>query len=407
MANQLLTISMITKESLRVLVGNLKFATNVNRGFNDEFQIKGAKIGQTVNIRKPARYVGRTGPVVNIEAQTETYVPLTLDQQYGVDLAFTSAEQSMSLDMYSDRVIKPAMANIANRIDAYVANQSYKVYNQVGTPGTALTGGPTGTALQAVLAAGVKLDQFLAPRDGTRAFLMDPSMQATLVSAGLNLFNPAGVISDQYKAGQLTEALGFGMYMDQNEPSTVAPTYAGTPLVNGAGQSGSTLVTDGWTSGSTTLTAGTVFTIAGVNAVNPQSKQAYNTPQQFVVLTTVSDTTGALTAVISPSIVTSGAFQNVSAGPADNAAITVAGATGVATQLSTAFHPDAFVCGWAELDVPGGVDMAVRATDPDTGVSVRLVRAYDVITDRWITRFDTLFGANTMYEQLACRVATS
>lgn len=396
---------MITRESLRVLTGNLKFATNVNRGFNDEFAIKGAKIGQTLNIRKPARYNGRTGPVVSLEAQTETYVPLTLDQQYGVDLAFTSAEQTMSLDLYSQRVIKPAMAQIANRIDAFVASQARKVYNQVGTPGTAISSLTSQQRLDLVLASGVKLDNTLTPRDGTRSFLMDPGTQAALAGAGVTLFNPAGVISDQYRTGQLTEALGFGMYMDQNLPIIGASTYAGTPKVNGAGQSGSSLVTDGWTSGASTLTEGAVFTIAGVYAVNPQSKAVLRDLQQFVVTATVSDSSGAMSIGISPAIVASGAFQNVSAAPADNADITVAAATGVATPLSVAFHPDAFVAGFAELDVPGGVDMAARETDPDTGVSVRIVRQYDIVTDRWITRFDTLFGANTLYEQLAVRVA--
>ena len=153
MANTLLTISMITQESLRVLTGSLKFVTNVNQRYDQEFAIKGAKIGQTINIRKPARYVGRTGPVINIESQTETYVPLTLNQQYGVDLSFTSQEQTLSLDAYSDRVIKPAMANIANRIDAYAMSYLSKVYNQVGSPGTPVS------ALSTYLAAGVKLDQ--------------------------------------------------------------------------------------------------------------------------------------------------------------------------------------------------------------------------------------------------------
>lgn len=401
MANQLLTISMITKESLRVLTGSLKFVANVNQGFNDQFNIKGAKIGQTVNIRKPARYNGRVGPVVNIEAQTETYVPLTIDQQYGVDLSFTSAEQTMSLDMYSDRVIKPAMANIANRIDAYGLGYLSKVYNQVGTPGSPVS------ALTTYLAAGTKLDQTLTPRDGTRVMLTDPYTQATATGLGLNLFNPQAEISEQYKSGMLANALGFNWYMDQNMPIHTNGAFAGTPAVNGAGQSGSTLVTDGWTSGAATLTAGTVFTIAGVFAVNPQTKATLSALQQFVVMETVSDTTGAMSISISPAIVTSGAFKNVSAAPADNALLSIAGATGVATQLSAAFHRDAFVFGVADLDVPGGTDMAYRATDPQTGLSVRVIRDYNVVTDQWITRFDILFGFNTLYEQLACRVATS
>ena len=401
MANQLLTISMITKESLRVLVGTLKFVANIAQRWDDEFAIKGAKIGQTVNIRKPARYQGRTGPVVNIEAQTETYVPLTLDQQYGVDLSFTSAEQTMSLDMYSDRVIKPAMANIASRMDAYGLGYLSKVYNQVGAPGSAVT------SLVTYLAAGTKLDQTLTPRDGERVMLTDPYTQATATSLGLNLFNPQPVISEQYKTGQLADALGFKWFMDQNMPIQTNGPYGGSPIVQGANQTGASLITSGWSSGATTLTAGTVFTIAGVKAVNPQTKATLAADQQFVVLTTVSDTTGAITASISPSIVASGAFQNVSRAPTTNDVITVAGATNVSTQLSAAFHPDAFVVGVAALDVPGGTDMAYRATDPNTGLSVRVIRDYNVVTDQWITRFDILFGFNTLYEQLACRIATS
>ena len=395
MANQLLTISMITQESLRVLTGSLKFMTNVNQGYNDEFAIKGAKIGQTINIRKPARYVGRTGPVVSIEAQTETYVPLTLSEQYGVDLSFTSQEQTLSLDMYSDRVIKPAMAQIANRMDAYGLSFLNKVYNQVGSPGSSVS------SLNTYLQAGVKLDQNLAPRDGTWKFVADPNTQAVATGLGLNLFNPQPVISEQYRQGQLAQALGFEWYMDQNIPAHANGVFSGTIEVDGAGQTGGTLVIKGLTG---TLTAGTVFTIAGVNAVNPQTKQNLGVPQQFVVL---ADRTGDGAMSISPAIVTSGAFQNVSAGPADSAGISIAGGSGVSTQLSVAYHPDAFVMGVAELDVPGGTDRAFRATDPQTGVSVRIIRDYSVVTDQWITRFDVLFGFNTLYEQLACRIATT
>lgn len=395
MANQLLTISMITQESLRVLTGSLKFMTNVNQGYDNEFGVKGAKIGQTINIRKPARYNGRTGPVVNIEAQTETYIPLTLDQQYGVDLSFTSQEQTLSLDMYSDRVIKPAMAQIANRMDGYGLSFLSKVYNQVGSPGSSVS------SLGTYLNAGVKLDQNLAPRDGSWVFMADPATQATATGLGLNLFNPQSNISEQYRKGQLAEALGFKWYMDQNVPRHANGTFSGTIEVDGAGQTGGTLVIKGLTG---TLTAGTVFTIAGVNAVNPQTKANLGVPQQFVVL---ADRTGAGAMTISPSIVASGAFQNVSATAADSAGITVAGASGVSTQLSVAYHPDAFVMGVAELDTPGGTDRAFRATDPQTGVSVRIIRDYNVVTDQWITRFDVLFGFNTLYEQLACRIATS
>ena len=395
MSNQLLTISMITQESLRVLVGSLKFMTNVNQGYNDQFAISGAKIGQTINIRKPARYNGRTGPIISVESQTETYTPLTLDQQYGVDLSFTSQEQTLSLDMYSDRVIKPAMANIASRIDAFALTYLSKIYNQVGSPGSAVS------SLNTYLQAGVKLDQNLAPRDGSWVFMADPATQATATGLGLNLFNPQPTISEQYKKGQLAEALGFKWYMDQSMPRHANGTFSGTLEVDGAGQTGGTLVIKGLTG---TLTAGTVFTLQGVNAVNPQTKVDLGVPQQFVVL---ADRTGNGAMTISPAIVASGAFQNVSATAADSADITVAGGSGVGTTLSVAYHPDAFVMGVADLDIPGGTDRAFMARDPNSGVSVRIIRDYSVVTDQFITRFDILFGFNTLYEQLACRIATS
>ena len=402
MSNTLLTVSMITKESLRVLVGSLKFVTNVKQGYDGEFGRAGAKIGQTLNIRKPARYIGRTGPVVDIEAQTETYVPLTLSQQYGVDLSFTSAEQTLSLDMYSDRVIKPAMANIANRIDGYGMSFINQIYNQVGTPGSAVS------SLSTYLAAGTKLDQTLTPRDGERVFVTDPYTQATATGLGINLFNPQAAISEQYKRGQLAEALGFKWFMDQNAPIQTNGAFSGTPEVNGVSQSGGSLVTNGWGAGSV-MTVGTVFTIAGVFAVNPQTKATLSVLQQFVALATATaDGSGNMTISVSPSIVGPGsAFQNVSVLPTTGNLITVAGASGAATQLSVAFHPDAFVFASADLDKPGGVDLAAVATDPQTGLSVRLIRDYDIRSDQMITRFDILFGFGTLYEQLACRVATS
>ena len=287
------------------------------------------------------------------------------------------------------------MAQIANRMDGYGLSFLSKVYNQVGSPGSSVS------SLNTYLSAGVKLDQNLAPRDGSWVFMADPQTQATATGLGLNLFNPQSNISEQYRKGQLAEALGFKWYMDQNVPRHANGTFSGTIEVDGAGQTGGTLVIKGLTG---TLTAGTVFTIAGVNAVNPQTKANLGVPQQFVVL---ADRTGAGAMTISPAIVASGAFQNVSATAADSAGITVAGASGVSTQLSVAYHPDAFVMGVAELDTPGGTDRAFRATDPQTGVSVRIIRDYNVVTDQWITRFDVLFGFNTLYEQLACRIATS
>jgi hypothetical protein len=403
MSNSILTISMITREALRVLSNNLTFTMNVNRGYDDQFGRHGAMIGQTVNIRKPAQYLGRRGPIVSIEAQNETYVPLVLNTQYGVDLSFTSAELSLSLDDFSERVIKPAIVHIANMIDGDGLLLLNQIYNQVGTPGTALTNN------QVFLQAGVVLDQNLAPRDNLRSMVLDPATQAFAVFQGTTLFNPNNVISEQYKSGQMGNAYGFDWYMDQQAPTHTNGTYGGSPAVNGANQTGSSLITNGWTATTTSLNVGDIFTIAGVYRVNAQSKLPQTTLQQFVVTAqTVTDGSGNSTIAIAPAIITSGSLQNVSNSPGATAAITVVGASGVTTQLSVAFHRDAFVFGCAPLVVPPkGVVEAAIETDPQTGLAIRMIQSYDVRTDQFISRFDLLGGWATLYPQLAVRIATT
>ena len=153
MSNQLLTISMITNEALRVLTNSLVFTRAISRQYDDKFAIEGAKIGTTINLRKPPRYVGRTGPALQVESSVETYVPLTLNTQFGVDMAFTTQDLSLNISDFSDRFIKPAIAAVANKIDYDGLQQFLNVYNMVGTPGV-LSNSPTqAQSLNTILAA--------------------------------------------------------------------------------------------------------------------------------------------------------------------------------------------------------------------------------------------------------------
>lgn len=396
---------MITREALRILSNNLTFAMNVNRNYDDQFGRHGAMIGQTVNIRKPAKYLTTVGPVVNIQAQNETYVPLVLNNQWQVSLSFTSAEMSLSIDDFSERVIKPAIVNLANTVDAYGFAQLNSIYNATGTPGVALSNNKT------FLDAGTVLDLNLAPRDDMRTMLVDPATQAFAVYNGTTLFNPAAVISDQYIAGQMGDAYGFNWFMDQQIPTHTVGTYGGSPIVNGLNQTGSSLITNGWTATTTSLNVGDIFTIGNVFRVNDQSKAAQTQLQQFVVTAqTVTDSSGNSTISISPPIqdATFGAQQNVSVAATTNDVITVLGASGVTSQQSVAFHRDAFVLGIAPLVVPpAGVVQAGVETDPQTGLSIRMIMSYDIRSDQFITRFDILGGWAILYPQLATRIFTS
>ena len=401
MANTLLTISMITREALRVLENNLTFTKGVNRQYDDKFGVEGAKIGTVLNVRKPPRYIGRTGTAISIEDATETQVAVTLDTQFGVDITFTSEDLALKIDDFSQRFITPAIATVANKID-HAGLALYKdIYNSVGVPGT------PPTALLTYLEAGVKLDNNAAPIDGQRSVVVTPLMQAKIVDALKGLFQQSSAIATQYRKGTMGTTAGFDWLMDQNVNTHTVGPLGGTPLVNGSTTSGATtLVTDGWTSSAASrLLKGDIFTLAGVNGVNPQSRQSTGLAQQFVVTADVSsDGSGNLTAAISPAITSSGAFQTVDALPADNAALTIIGAASTQTPQGLAHHRDAFTLAMADLPLPQGTDMAARVSDSQLGMSIRMIRDYDISTDKFPCRLDVLFGWATLRPELACRV---
>lgn len=406
MSNTLLTIGMITKETLAVLENELTFTRLVSRAYDSQFAKIGAKIGDTINIRKPVRYVGRRTATLNVEGTVETSVPLTVSTQYGTDMSFTSAELALSMDEFKERIIKPAVANIANMID-YDGLQQYKnVYNVVGTPGT------TPNTLLTYLNAGVALDNEAAPM-GDRNICMNPQAQATIVNALTAIFNPGKQISDQYLKGKMGTAAGFDWYMDQNVAVHTIGTYAGTPLTNypttAFVQGAQSLVTDGWTATTTTLNIGDVFTIAGVNGINPQNRQSTGVLKNFVVTAvTTTDVSGNSTIAFSPAIIApvNGVAvynQTTTALPANNAAITVFGASTTQTPQNVAFCKDAFT--FAAVDLPDmpGVEVS-RATSPKLGMSIRLMRGTDMINDRAISRLDLLGGWATLRPELAVRI---
>lgn len=402
MSNTLINSSIITNEALRVLENSLTFANQINRNYDDKFAQDGAKIGDTLNIRKPARYIGRTGAALAVEDHTETSVPLQLTTQFGVDVNFTTSDWTLKLDDVSNRIIKPAMATIANKIDRDGLLEYKNVYNAVGTVAT------TPSTLRVFLDAGAKLDYEAAPRDGQRSVVIDPVASASMVDAQKGLFNAQSQISGAYRTGLMgKDTLGLDWYMDQNVVAHTVGPLGGTPLVNGVPASGATsLVTDGWTAAAASrLKKGDIFTIANVYAVNPQSRQSTGQLRQFVVTADVSsDGSGNATLSISPAITNSGAFQTVDSLPADNAAMTIMGTSGQIGIANMAFHKDFCVLACADLVMPKGVHASSRASSKAAGLSIRMVQAYDINNDKLPMRFDVLYGYKTVYAELACRI---
>jgi hypothetical protein len=400
MANSLLTPTVIAKEMLMEFKNQLGMGNDVNRQYDDQFAKKGAKIGSSITIRKPNRYAVQTGATLVNQDVTEESSILTLDKQKHVAIKFTSADMALTIDDFKNRYITSAVSALANQVDIDLHALYKDVPNLVGSAGTT-----PATAL-VWLQGGQKLDEFGAPMDGKRCTSLNPAAQAATVDGLKGLFQSSEKISSQYEKGRMGQGLGFNFRMSQNVASHTVGPLGGTPLVNGASQTGATLVTDGWTaSAASRLKQGDVFTIANVFAVNPISKISTGALQQFVVTADVSsDGSGNLTAAISPSIVTSGALQTVSGSPADNAAVTVVGTAATAYPQNLAFHRDAFVLGCADLELPSGVDFAAVASDAEAGLSLRIVRAYDISADTFPCRIDILYGLKTVRPEWACRV---
>jgi hypothetical protein len=397
MANTIYTPQVITKEFARLLVNNLGFVRTIDRQYDNRFAKSGAKIGQTLDIRLSNQFTTRDGITMSAQDYVERKTQLTVSSIVGVDLSFGALELALSFDDFSGRVLKPAAATLANKLDVLCLQMARDVYFSSGTPGT------TPATAASLLGVGQLMNEVAVPEP--RSMCVNPAANAALVNGMSGFFNPQGAISEQFKKGMMgRNVLGFDeIMMDQNVYMHTVGPLGGTPLVNGASQTGATLVTDGWTAAAANrLKKGDVFTIAGVYSVNPMSKQSTGRLQHFTVTADTDSTAlGAATIPISPAIVTSGAYQNVTGSPADNAALTIMGTASTAYPQNLAYHKDAFTLVTADLeDLP---DKECHRVVHE-GISISYVRG-STMTDRSVqVRFDILYGMLAKEPWKACRL---
>ena len=399
MANSLLTIDMITRKALEVLENNLVITRNVNRAYDDSFAVEGAKIGSTLRIRLPDRALVTDGAALQVQDVNQQFTTLVVDKQKHVGVNFTTAELTMSLDDFADRVLKPRISQLAASIDADVANSYLDMFNSVGTPGT------TPATSLVLLQAQQKLNESAAVAT-PRYLTVNPAANAGLVEGMKGLFNPVSTISRQFKSGLMGEGiLGFEeLAMSQSMKVHTTGTRTGTHTVTTtiATQGASTINITG--TGTQVIRRGDVFTIANVFAVNPQTRESTGSLQQFVVTETNTASGGAYTAVkISPAIYTAThALATVDSFPQSSAAITFLGAASTQFPQNLAYHRDAITFATADLVMPQGVDMASRQVH--NGISMRIVRQYDINNDRLPCRIDVLYGYKTIRPEMAVRV---
>jgi hypothetical protein len=400
MSNSILTIDMITRKALEILENNLVLTRNVNRQYDDSFAVEGAKIGSTLRIRLPDRALVTDGAALQVQDDNEQFTTLTVASQKHIGVNFTTAELTMQLDDFADRVLKPRISQLAASIDADVANAFQTIGNSVGTPGTT----PSTSAV--LLAAQQKLNEnaaVMSPRYAT----VNPAANAGLVEGMKGLFNPTDTISKQFKNGLMgTGVLGFD---EINMSQSIKQFTTGTRNA-ATGSTSAAVTTEGATTiaitgagNNLTVRAGDVFTVNGCFAVNPQTRESTGSLFQFVALSNVSlGGSGEGTITVAPIYSANHALATVTSLPANSQAVVFVGAGNTQYAQNLVYHKDAITFATADLLLPQGVDMASRQVH--NGISLRVVRQYDINNDRMPCRIDVLYGYSTIRPQMACRL---
>lgn len=398
MPNSILTPTAVTREALRILHQKLNFVGNIKRDYDDSFAKSGAKIGDSLKIRLPNQYTVRTGATLSAQDTSEISTTLQVATQKGVDLNFTSVDLTMSLDDFSKRILDPAMSVLAANIEADALSMMLDVYQNVNNIGSAITFGK-------LMSSRKVLNDALAPIDNNRSILLNTQDNVDLVDGLKGLFQDSAAIKEQYREGSMGRTGGFDFY----ENTLIANQTTGTSAaatgytVNGAVTvNGSTAVT--LAAGANTFKKGDVITFVGCNRVHPETKADTGVLQQFVVTADYAGGAGSLS--FAPAIYTSGGRQNVvAAGIANGVAVAKIGGASAIYKPSLAFHKDAFAFATADLVMPQGVDFASRQVLD--GISMRIVRQYDINNDKFPCRLDVLYGYKTIRPELACRILSN
>ena len=431
MANQILTDDKINREALRILHENLTFTTSINTQYDSSFSTGGAKIGDSMRIRKPARYITRDGKALSTQDHRETNTQLTLTRQKGVDIEVSSSDLTLGLDDFSDKIVKPAMAQLASAIEADVLSVTQSIGQTVLT---------TGLTFEDVVTAQALMYNQTTPMDDQWNMMVDPLMQVNVVNELKGLFQDSKEISDQYKKGYMGVTGGYTWFQSARIPTQeILGSNAGDTATGDFTQGGDTLAVTALAGG---LKAGQTFTVAGVFEIHPETKKVYPTLKKFVVAEDVApagtsikyfaindysnaDTVGAgesstrlyprgleygqKSYAVPVTITTNddkfnAAQANQSTLVATGAALVFLGDTPGAGFLpqSVGFHKDAFTVGFADLVLPKGTDMAARHVYDN--ISMRMVRDFDISTDNFPMRFDVLYGYQTLRPEYACRI---
>lgn len=390
--NTILTMDMITAKALVILHQKLNFVGSINRQYDNSFANQGAQIGTTLRIRNPAQYTVATTQALALQNFVETNTTLTVNTRAQVAMQFTSQELTMNINDFGSQVIEPAINVLAANIESTTINALYpSVYNQTGVVGAQ-------TFKNFLQGRKILLDN-LTPQSKGWLARTNTQDNVDMVDNLKGLFQDSNKIRAQYTEGVMGYAAGFE-FAENTFLNTFTRGAEAGYLVNGASQTGASLVVK---TGTGAGNVGDIFTLPSVFRVHPETKVSTGVLQQFCL--TAAYGGGAGTMAISPAITLTGGAQNVTASPADSAAITFLDTASTARGQSLVYHPDAFTFATADLVMPGGVDMASRMVKD--GISMRIVRQYDINNDVLPCRIDILYGSAAIRPQMACRIAAN
>jgi len=410
MSNDIQTLKdapgVIAAVAAKMLADKVQFAKNIEKADKSDYDGKnGYQAGDTIYINKNARFISGTNADITsaIQDVKEEKVALTLNERRVTGIALTSAEiaTELALKSWMNRILDPAVSEMAQKIEASFLDQAMDAtYNSVGSAGS------TVFDMDTILSAGQKIDEFACPSLDDRYVLLNPAAQRSALNANKGVFNNQGEVGKQYLKGRMGTAMGFDFLSNNLLPThtngnDVVFEVRTTVAVEGQ----ATLVVEALTANTGTVKKGTVFTIASVNAVHPITKTDLGYLQQFVVTAdATADASGYATLSVSPGFYTSASngLQNVTAFPVDGAAITPVGAASTAYVQNLAFHKSAFRMVSVPLVTPGGTDMAAQKTHE--GFTIRVIRDYDVLTDKLIMRLDFLGGLAAVRPEWAVRI---
>ena len=395
MANTILTPTAVTRKALSILHQKLNFIGKIDRQHDSSFAVEGAKIGDSLKIRLPNQYTVTEGAALSVQDTSETSTTLQITEQDHVDTTFSSQELTLDLDDFSERILEPAMSVLAAKIESKALQAMYKeVYNQANNVGSSAT-------MAKLLEGRKKLVDNLAP--GPYVMNMDTQMNVDLVDAFKGFNQDAPSLARQYKEGLIAKTASFELFENTMMPIHTSGTDDGTGnyLTNSAvAQTGTSIIID---TGTGTMTAGDIFTIAGVNRVHPETKLDTGSLQQFTVTAAIAASATALT--FTPEIIATGARQNVTNGAANNQAVTKIGGASATYNVGLGYSKQAFTFATADLVMPSGVDFAAREVMDN--ISMRIVRAYDINSDKFPVRIDVLYGYKAQRPELAFRSANN